>query len=108
MSNRAAAKFQLEERSSPGRWAGFLYALRVALRVRRERRLLLRMDERMLKDLGLSGIAHAEASRSFWDVPVDRLRCRADVAGDVSRRGSRAPARSAGSAKSEQQRMRAA
>jgi len=60
----------------------------------------------MLKDLGLSGIAHAEASRSFWDVPVDRLRCRADVAGNASRRGSRAPA-SAESAKPEQ-RMRAA
>jgi hypothetical protein len=52
MSNLAAAKFQPEERSSPGTWAGFLYALRVALRVRRERRLLLGMDDRMLKDLG--------------------------------------------------------
>ena len=81
MSNPAPTKSQPGERSSPGRWARFLYALRVAFRVRRECRLLLGMDERMLKDLGLSGIAHAEASRSFWDVPVDRLRCRADVAG---------------------------
>jgi len=107
MSNPATAKFEPQERSKPGKWARFLRALRVALRVRRERRLLLGMDERMLKDLGLSGIAHAEASRSFWDVPVDRLRCRADVAGNASRRGSRAPAASAGSAKPEQ-RMRAA
>ena len=58
MSNPAPTKFQPGERSSPARWARFLHALRVALRVRRERRLLLGMDERMLKDLGLSGIAH--------------------------------------------------
>ena len=41
-----------------------------ALRVRRERRLLLQLDEHMLKDLGLSAAdAYAEANRSFWDVP---------------------------------------
>jgi uncharacterized protein YjiS (DUF1127 family) len=48
--------------------------LELALQVRRERRMLLGMDERMLKDLGLNGIAQAEASRPFWDVPSDRLR----------------------------------
>jgi uncharacterized protein YjiS (DUF1127 family) len=48
-------------------------AIELALQVRRERRILLGMDQRTLKDLGLNGIAHAEASRSFWDVPVDRL-----------------------------------
>ena len=52
MSNPAPTKSQPGERSSPGRWARFLYALRVAFRVRRECRLLLGMDERMLKDLG--------------------------------------------------------
>jgi uncharacterized protein YjiS (DUF1127 family) len=88
MSNPATAKFQPEERSKPGKWARFLRALRVAVQVRHERRLLLGMDDRMLKDLGLSGIAHAEASRPFCDVPVDRLRCRADMAGNASRRGS--------------------
>jgi len=31
----------------------------------RERRILLGMDDRMLKDLGLNGIAYAEASRPF-------------------------------------------
>jgi len=108
MSNRAAAKFQPEARSKPGKWAGFLRALRVALQVRHERRLLLGMDDRMLKDLGLSGIAHAEASRPFWDVPANRLHCHAEVVGNASRRGSRAPAAPAGSAKQKRQRMRAA
>jgi uncharacterized protein YjiS (DUF1127 family) len=49
-------------------------AIELALQVRRERRILLAMDDRMLKDLGLNGVAYQEASRPFWDVPVDRLR----------------------------------
>ena len=76
MSTRAPAHFQ-----PPARRAGlyqrivrFLRAFELALQVRRERRMLLGMDDRTLKDLGLSGIAHAEASRPFWDVPLDRLR----------------------------------
>jgi uncharacterized protein YjiS (DUF1127 family) len=48
-------------------------ALELALQVRRERRLLLGMDNRMLKDLGLRGIAYREATRPFWDVPRERL-----------------------------------
>ncbi len=64
------------------RIARLIGAIELALQVRRERRLLLGMDDRMLKDLGLNGIAYAEATRAFWDLPVDRLRCR-----------SRAPAR---------------
>ena len=44
-----------------------------ALQVRRERRLLRGMSERMLKDIGLWGIADAEASRLFWDLPLARL-----------------------------------
>jgi uncharacterized protein YjiS (DUF1127 family) len=47
--------------------------IELALQVRRERRTLLGMDARMLKDLGLNGSAYAEASRPFWDVPADRL-----------------------------------
>ena len=56
------------------RIARLVGAIEVALQVRRERRLLLGMDDRTLKDLGLNGIAYAEATRAFWDVPADRLR----------------------------------
>ena len=50
-------------------------ALGVALKVRRERRMLLRLNDRALKDMGFNrGEAYAEAQRSFWDVPIDRLR----------------------------------
>jgi uncharacterized protein YjiS (DUF1127 family) len=56
------------------RIARLIGAIELALQVRRERRILLAMDDRMLKDLGLNGIAYTEASRPFWDVPIDRLR----------------------------------
>jgi uncharacterized protein YjiS (DUF1127 family) len=49
-------------------------AIELAIQVRRERRILLGMGDRMLKDLGLNGVAYAEANRPFWDVPADRLR----------------------------------
>jgi uncharacterized protein YjiS (DUF1127 family) len=49
--------------------------LSLALRVRKERRLLMSLDDRALKDMGFNrGTAHAEAERGFWDLPVDRLR----------------------------------
>jgi uncharacterized protein YjiS (DUF1127 family) len=54
--------------------------IELAFEVRRERRLLLGMHECTLKDLGLAGVAEAEARRPFWDVPLERLRseaCRA-------------------------------
>jgi len=49
--------------------------LELALQVRKERRQLQALGEAGLKDIGLSR-AHvfAEAHRSFWDLPVDRLR----------------------------------
>jgi uncharacterized protein YjiS (DUF1127 family) len=53
--------------------ARLIRTIELALQVRRERRMLLGMDGHMLKDLGLSGIAETEASRPFWDVPLERL-----------------------------------
>jgi uncharacterized protein YjiS (DUF1127 family) len=55
------------------RLARLIGTIELALQVRRERRTLLGMNDRMLKDLGLNGSAYAEASRPFWDVPADRM-----------------------------------
>ena len=55
--------------------ARFIRFITLALEVRRERRMLLGLNEHALKDLGLRGDAHAEANRPFWDLPVERL-CR--------------------------------
>jgi uncharacterized protein YjiS (DUF1127 family) len=65
--------------SGLGRLAGqtwhLIVAFQLALRVRRERRLLATLDARTLKDIGYDrGDAGAEAHRSFWDLPVNRLR----------------------------------
>jgi uncharacterized protein YjiS (DUF1127 family) len=49
-----------------------LRTFELALQVHHERRLLLAMDDCTLKDLGLHGIAYREATRPFWDVPLDR------------------------------------
>jgi uncharacterized protein YjiS (DUF1127 family) len=44
-----------------------------AFRTARERRQLMVLDERALKDIGLSPAdAHGEWSRPFWDLPCDR------------------------------------
>ena len=43
--------------------------------VRNERRALMELSDAGLKDLGLNrSDVDGEAARSFWDVPVDRLR----------------------------------
>lgn len=47
----------------------------VALIVRAERRALMALNEAALKDMGFNkGQAQCEAGRTFWDVPVDRMR----------------------------------
>jgi uncharacterized protein YjiS (DUF1127 family) len=47
----------------------------VAITVRAERRALMSLDQSTLKDMGFNkGQAQCESGRSFWDVPVDRLR----------------------------------
>jgi len=58
-----------------GQFWRFIAALELAVQVRKERRLLAGLDERTLKDLGFDrGAAGTEARRTFWDLPVDRLR----------------------------------
>jgi uncharacterized protein YjiS (DUF1127 family) len=58
-----------------GRFRFLLASLWLALQVRRERRALLALDDATLKDLGFNrSDAYAEARRSFWDVPADRMR----------------------------------
>jgi uncharacterized protein YjiS (DUF1127 family) len=58
-----------------GRVRRLLHVVELALEIRRERRMLLRLDERALRDMGLDrGQVHAEAHRPFWSLPVDRMR----------------------------------
>jgi uncharacterized protein YjiS (DUF1127 family) len=58
-----------------GRIGRLIVGVALALQVRRERRMLLRLDDRALKDIGFNrGDAYAEAHRSFWDIPGDRMR----------------------------------
>lgn len=57
------------------RMSSLLAKLELALQVRRERRMLQSLDGRTLKDLGFNhSDIHAEAGRSFWDLPADRMR----------------------------------
>jgi uncharacterized protein YjiS (DUF1127 family) len=57
------------------RLGAFFRRIALAITVRAERRALMSLDETALKDMGFSsGQAHREYGRSFWDVPVDRLR----------------------------------
>jgi uncharacterized protein YjiS (DUF1127 family) len=50
------------------------FVLDLALEVRRERRTLLGMTDHALRDMGLSrNDAYAEAHRSLWDIPRERM-----------------------------------
>ncbi len=50
-------------------------AIGLAWQVRKERRMLMRLDDRALQDIGFDkGRVYGEANRPLWDVPVDRLR----------------------------------
>jgi uncharacterized protein YjiS (DUF1127 family) len=64
----------VRERSRPG-WAALLRRLGMAFTIARERRALMALSDVALKDMGLSRAdAYREGTRSFWDLPVDRLR----------------------------------
>jgi uncharacterized protein YjiS (DUF1127 family) len=57
-----------------GSIARLICLVELALEVRRERRMLLSLDDRILRDMGLSRYdAWAEAYRSLWDIPCHRL-----------------------------------
>ncbi len=52
------------------RWSQVAQHFLTCLDVARQRRQLLALDERTLKDVGISRIdALQEANRSFWDIP---------------------------------------
>jgi uncharacterized protein YjiS (DUF1127 family) len=54
-----------------GKWIAFV---RTAMTVARERRNLLELNDRMLKDIGIGrSEAYYEASRPFGDIPTSRL-----------------------------------
>jgi uncharacterized protein YjiS (DUF1127 family) len=56
------------------RFSNFALAIGLAMQVRKERRMLMRLDDRALQDIGSDkGRAYGEATRTFWDVPTDRL-----------------------------------
>lgn len=74
MQNPASSPRRAQRGRTAEHFVRLLRALDLAFQVRRERQSLLGMDAHMLKDLGLSGFSDAEASRPFWDVPVERLR----------------------------------
>jgi uncharacterized protein YjiS (DUF1127 family) len=53
--------------------AALVARLRLWRRLRAERRSLMRLDARLLRDIGLDAAAAArEAARPFWDVPPGR------------------------------------
>ncbi len=77
MSSIAYCPAPPSSRSIPAgaRLRAFFRKLAVAITVRAERRALMSLDDAARKDMGFNrGQAHCEYGRSFWDVPVDRLR----------------------------------
>ena len=57
----------------PVEWTGRRFTLRFfeAFEVWRQRQALLALDDRILKDIGISRAdAYREAARHFWDLPT--------------------------------------
>ena len=71
---RIAALLRATPSAHPSR-RPFLLRLRQMLALSRSRRDLARLDDHLLRDIGLSSSeAEAEASRRDWDVPPHWLR----------------------------------
>jgi len=72
------ARKPLPLRLRPGLVAWLLRAIELVLdwqEVARQRRALLTLDERLLKDIGITRAdAEREASRPFWDMAQERWR----------------------------------
>ncbi|MCA3436815.1 MAG: DUF1127 domain-containing protein [Rhodobacter sp.] len=61
--------------ASRGHLLRILRVLRLALPLHRQRKLLAKLDDRTLQDIGISrSEALAEAKRPVWDVPPTWLR----------------------------------
>jgi uncharacterized protein YjiS (DUF1127 family) len=57
------------------RLSNLALSIGLAMQVRKERRMLMRLDDRALHDIGSDkGRAFGEASRTFWDLPANRDR----------------------------------
>jgi len=60
------------------------------LEISRQRRTLATLDDRLLKDIGISrASANAEANRPFWDVPEETSRQNAQKEPDAPSRGQK-------------------
>lgn len=57
-----------------GSWKRWVSFVKLAWAIRAERNLLASLDDRMLKDIGLSrSLAEREIARELFDVPMNRL-----------------------------------
>lgn len=75
MSTISASLSEVAVATSASASPSLLMRIRQVMLVRRERRALLALDERMLADVGLSRAdAYREANRSFLDVSMGMSR----------------------------------
>lgn len=67
-------RFPISQTSRRNIWTDVVVRLETMWQVYRERHALRSLDDRMLKDVGLDrGQVEAEAGKSFFDVPDQRI-----------------------------------
>lgn len=66
------ATLRPDTRPTAGAWAQHLFdRIRAATALRRQRQALLRLDEALLRDIGITRCeAESEAKTPFWDAPT--------------------------------------